>query len=182
MALADWMRLEWALLAGLMVVLRVVSWVPFQFALAKNRIGMWMTEQAWRQWVTLGALLVLYPLLGFTGALLASCLWRLVRRLRAVVGRRVAGQRIKLEWSYYKFYVVAGLGFFVANLAAVALYRSGPVLVEALTGNSAQVGYLNLAIGLYLMCTARSANCSKPHPALTNFAGGVVGLLLFVWR
>ena len=39
----------------------------------------------------------------------------------------------------------------MANLAAVALYRSGPVLVEALTGNSAQVGYLNLAIGLYLI-------------------------------
>ena len=34
----------------------------------------WMTEQAWRQWVTLGALVVLYPLLGFTGALLALVL------------------------------------------------------------------------------------------------------------
>ena len=71
MLLASWMIPLWALMAGLMVVLRVASWVPFQYALAQNRVGAWMTEQAWRQWVTLAALLALYPLLGFTGALLA---------------------------------------------------------------------------------------------------------------
>ena len=171
MALAEWMRLEWALLAGLMVVLRVVSWVPFQFALAKNHIGKWMTEQAWRQWVTLGALLVLYPLLGFTGALLALVL---MEALFAGLGLWWArpewlGSEFRLEWRYYKFYVVAGLGFFVANLAAVALYRSGPVLVEALTGNSAQVGYLNLAIGLYLIVYGTVSQFAQSLiPALTQ--------------
>lgn len=153
MALAAWMRLEWALLAGVIVVLRVVSWVPFQFALAKNRIGVWMTEQAWRQWILLAALVVLYPVLGFTGAMLALVVmealfaglglwWGKPYWLRGEFG---------WDWGYYRFYVIAGLGFFVANLAAVALYRSGPVLVEALTGNSIEAGYLNLAIGLYLI-------------------------------
>jgi O-antigen/teichoic acid export membrane protein len=48
-------------------------------------------------------------------------------------------------------YVQFGTGFFLANLIAAMLYRSGPVLVESLTGQSAQAGYLNLALGLYLM-------------------------------
>jgi O-antigen/teichoic acid export membrane protein len=153
LALADWMRPEWALLAGMMVVLRVVSWVPFQFALAKNRIGVWMTEQAWRQWVLLAVLLLLYPLLGFTGALLALvAMEALFAGLGLWWGRPYwLRSEFGWEWSYYRFYVVAGFGFFVANLAAVALYRSGPVLVETLTGNSAEAGYLNLAIGLYLI-------------------------------
>jgi PST family polysaccharide transporter len=170
MLLAEWMILPWALLAGIMVVLRVVSWVPFQYALAKNRIGTWMTEQAWRQWVTLAALLVLYPLLGFTGALLALVL---MEALFAGLGLwwlrgEWLGREFRWDWSYYKFYVVAGLGFFLANLAAVALYRSGPVLVEALTGDSAQAGYINLAIGLYLIVYGTVSQFAQSLiPALT---------------
>jgi O-antigen/teichoic acid export membrane protein len=151
--LAQWMSLAWALMAGAMVVLRVASWTPFQFALARNRIGAWMTEQAWRQWVMLAALLLLYPLLGFTGALLALLV---MEALFAGLGFWWArdewlAAEFRVQWSYYRFYFLAGLGFFLANLAAVALYRSGPVLVEALSGDSAEVGYVSLAIGMYLM-------------------------------
>ena len=153
MLLASWMVWLWALMAGTMVVLRVASWVPFQYALAQNRVGAWMTEQAWRQWVTLAALIVLYPLLGFTGALLALVL---MEALFAGLGLWWArgdwlSREFRVEWRYFKPFLLAGAGFFLANLAAVALYRSGPVLVEALTGNSAQVGYISLAIGMYLM-------------------------------
>lgn len=153
MLLASWMIWLWALMAGTMVVLRVASWVPFQYALAQNRVGAWMTEQAWRQWVMLASLIVLYPLLGFTGALLALVL---MEALFAGLGLWWArgdwlGRELRVEWRWFKPFLLAGLGFFMANLAAVALYRSGPVLVEALTGNSAQVGYISLAIGMYLM-------------------------------
>ena len=151
--LANWMLWTWALLAGLMVVLRVASWVPFQYALAQNRVGAWMTDQAWRQWATLAALIVLYPLLGFTGALLALVL---MEALFTGLGLWWArgdwlGREFRVEWRYFKPFFLAGFGFFMANLAAVALYRSGPVLVEALTGDSAQVGFISLAIGMFLM-------------------------------
>lgn len=153
MLLASWMVWLWALMAGAMVVLRVASWVPFQYALAQNHVGAWMTEQAWRQWVTLAALIVLYPLLGFTGALLALVL---MEALFAGLGLWWArgdwlGSEFRIGWRWFKPFLLAGLGFFMANLAAVALYRSGPVLVEALTGDSAQVGFISLAIGMYLM-------------------------------
>ena len=171
MLLASWMVPLWALLAGTMVVLRVASWVPFQYALAQNRVGAWMTEQAWRQWVTLGALVVLYPLLGFTGALLALVL---MEALFAGLGLWWArgdwlGRELRVEWRYFKPFLLAGVGFFLANLAAVALYRSGPVLVEALTGNSAQVGYLSLAIGMYLMVYVTVSQFAQSLiPALTT--------------
>ena len=170
MLLASWMIPLWALMAGLMVVLRVASWVPFQYALAQNRVGAWMTEQAWRQWVTLAALLALYPLLGFTGALLALVLMEL---LFAGLGLWWArddwlGRELRVEWRYFKPFLLAGLGFFLANLAAVALYRSGPVLVEALTGNSAQVGFISLAIGMYLMVYVTVSQFAQSLiPALT---------------
>ena len=59
------------MLTGLSVALHIVAWVPFQFALGLNRVGTWMAEQAWRQWILLLLLLLLLPLLGLSGALLA---------------------------------------------------------------------------------------------------------------
>lgn len=151
--LASWMTWPWALMAGAMVVLRVAAWTPFQYALAQSRVGAWMTEQSWRQWVMLAALVVLYPLLGFTGALLALLLMEAVFAALGLWWARGdwLGSELRVEWRYFKPFLLAGLGFYLANLAAVALYRSGPVLLEGLTGNSAQVGYLSLAIGMYLV-------------------------------
>lgn len=174
MLLASWMVWLWALMAGTMVVLRVASWVPFQYALAQNRVGAWMTEQAWRQWVTLAALIVLYPLLGFTGALLALVL---MEALFAGLGLCWArgdwqSRELRVEWRYFKPFLLAGAGFFLANLAAVALYRSGPVLVEALTGNSAQVGYISLAIGMYLMV----------YVTVSQFAQSLIPGLSTLWE
>lgn len=151
--LADWMRPEWALLAGLGVALHIVAWVPFQFALGRNRVGAWMTEQSWRQWVTLAALLLLYPWLGLGGALLALVIMEASFCALGLWWARQSWEVAELRWdrSYYGPFVRFGLGFFLANLTAVALYRSGPVLVELLTGETAQAGYVDLAVGLFLM-------------------------------
>lgn len=153
LALAQWMRPDWAVLTGLGVALHVVAWAPFQFALGLKRVGAWMAEQAWRQWLLLGLLLALLPPLGLTGALVALLLMELIFCLLGLWLVRDYWRlpELRLDWSYLRPFVRFGFGFFLANLAAVALYRSGPLLVEALTGQSTQTGYFNLALGLFLL-------------------------------
>lgn len=151
--LGDWMQPAWALLAGLGVALHIVAWAPFQFALGLNRVGAWMTEQAWRQWTLLAGLLLLFPLLGFSGALLALLAMEAIFCGLGLFWARDYWLRAELcwGWGYFRPFVAVGFGFFLANLAAVALYRSGPVLVETLTGETVQAGYIDLAIGLFLI-------------------------------
>lgn len=152
--LGDWMQLDWAILVGCGVALHIVAWVPFHLSLGLGRIGAWMTEKSWRQWVLLFGLLILYPLLGFTGALVALVIMEVAFCLLGLWWTRGywLGDELRLSWLDYRPYVVAGLGFFLANVVVVALYRSGPVLVDALTGGeAAQVGFVDLAVGLFLM-------------------------------
>ncbi len=152
--LSDWMTPTWALLAGLSVTIHIVARLPFQLALGLNRIGAWMAEQSGRQWFLLVALLLLWQLWGFTGALVAVVL---MEALFAGLGLwgwlRDYWQpaELRLDWLFIRPYLRFGLSFFLANLTAVALYRSGPVLVELLTRQSAEAGYFNLALGLFLM-------------------------------
>jgi len=173
LVLARWMRLEWAVLAGLGVALHVVAWVPFQFSLGLNRVGAWMAEQAWRQWALLVLLLLLLPPLGLGGALLALVLMELLFCGLGLWWRRDYWQwdQLRFEWAYLQPYVRFGVGFFLANLAAVALYRSGPVLVETLTGGrSAEAGYLNLAIGLFLVAYVTLSQFAQSLiPTLSRF-------------
>lgn len=153
MLLSHWMRLEWAVLIGIGVTAHIIAWVPFQLLLGLNYVGQWMVEQSWRQWTLVILLIALYPWLGLDGALLA---WTVMELIFCGLGlwwaRRYLDQtELRLNWVYIRPYVQFGTGFFLANLIAALLYRSGPVLVESLTGQSAQAGYLNLALGLYLM-------------------------------
>jgi O-antigen/teichoic acid export membrane protein len=140
-------------LAGLGVGLHIVAWVPFQLSLGLSQIGAWMSEQAWRQWVLLGLLLLLLPPLGLTGALVAVVLMEAIFCVLGFWWTRSYWRlpELRLDWHYLRPYLKFGLGFFLANLATVALYRSGPVLVETLTGQARQTGYLNLGLGLFLM-------------------------------
>jgi PST family polysaccharide transporter len=154
LALSGWMRLDWAVLIGLGVALHIVAWVPFQFALGLNRVGTWMAEQSWRQWALLLLLLALLPVWGLGGAILAVVVMEILFCVLGLWWTRDYWliTELRLDWTYLWPYVRFGAGFFLANLAAVVLYRSGPALVETLTGGqSAQSGYLNLALGLFLM-------------------------------
>lgn len=167
--LSDWMRLEWALLIGLGVTLHIIAWVPFQFFLGLNQVGLWMVEQSWRQWLLVILLLAFYPLAGFGGSVMA---WLLMELIFCLLGLWWARSywlwpELRLNWGYLWPYIQFGFGFFLANMVGALLYRSGPVLVESLTGQSAQAGYLNLAIGLFLM----------PYLLLTQLALSLVPTL-----
>lgn len=167
--LSGWMRLDWALLIGLGVTLHIITWVPFQLFLGLNQVGLWMVEQSWRQWLLVVLLLALYPISGFGGSVLA---WTLMELIFCLLGLWWARSfwlwpELRLNWDYIRPYIQFGFGFFLANLVGALLYRSGPVLVETLTGQSAQAGYLNLAIGLFLM----------PYLLLTQLALSLVPTL-----
>lgn len=167
--LAPWLRFSWALLIGLGVLAHVVAWVPFQLLLSVNQVGRWMVEQAWRQWVVVIFLLLLYPLLGVGGSVLAWALMELFFCGLGLWWARAYWQpaALQLDWPYLRPYLRAGLGFFLANLISALLYRSSPVLVEAIGSEPAQVGYISLAIGLYML----------PYLMLTQFALSLVPVL-----
>lgn len=169
LAMTEWMTWTWAGLTGLGVTLHIVAWVPFQFALGLNRVGTWMAEQAWRQWALLLLLLALLPAWGLGGALLAVLVMEIIFCGLGIwwVRDYWRGADLRLEWSYLAAYVRFGLTFFLANLAAVALYRSGPALVELLTSDSKETGYFNLALGLFLL----------GYVTVSQFAQGLIPLL-----
>jgi O-antigen/teichoic acid export membrane protein len=172
MTLGQWMRPDWALLTGLGVALHVVAWAPFQFALGLNRVGTWMAEQSWRQWALLGLLLALLPPLGLSGALIAVVLMEVLFCLLGLWWVRDFWQPAELrwDWAYLQPYLRLGAGFFLANLVAVALYRSGPALVETLTRRPAQAGYFNLALGLYLLAYVTFSQFAQSLiPTLSSF-------------
>ncbi|MEW5957366.1 MAG: lipopolysaccharide biosynthesis protein [Chloroflexota bacterium] len=173
LALAAWMRPAWALLAGLGVALHIMAWTPFQLALGLNRVGVWMAEQSWRQWILLGLLLVLLPWLGLTGALLALVSMEALFCLLGLWWVRDYWQwpQLRWDWAYLQPYLRVGAGFFLANLATVALYRSGPALVEILTRQPAQAGYFNLALGLFLLV----------YVTLSQFAQSLIPTLSGFW-
>lgn len=151
--LAPWMRLDWALLISVGTAIHIVAWVPFNLLLGRNQVGLWMVEQAWRQWVLLLLIIPLYPLLGLGGTIWA---WTLMEIFFTVLGLWWARAywepaAFGLDWDYLWPYLQFGFGFAVANLISALLYRSGPVLVETLTRQTAEAGFMNLAIGLFMM-------------------------------
>jgi O-antigen/teichoic acid export membrane protein len=172
MLLAGWMLPLWAGLIGVGVTVHVVGWTPYQLALGLNRVGIWMAEQAWRQWALLILLLMLFPCWGLTGALLAVLGMELIFCLIGLWWARTYWQMAvtRFDRPYLSPYLRFGLPFFGANLATVALYRSGPALVEWLTGDSRQTGYFNLALGLFLLAYITLGQFAQSLlPALSRF-------------
>jgi len=171
MLLSPWMRLEWAMLIGLGVMMHIIAWVPFQLLLGLNRVGLWMVEQSWRQWVLIILIWILYPWLGVGGSILA---WTVMEFFFFVVGLWWAApywqsSEWRLRGEFLRPYVRFGLGFFLANLVSAVLYRSAPVMMETLTGEVAEAGYANLAIGLFLMSYLFLTQFSQSLvPTLTN--------------
>lgn len=182
--LAPWMSPAWAGLVGIGVWLHIVAWVPFQFSLGLNRIGTWMSEQAWRQWALLGLLLALLPPFGLGGALMALVVMEFLFCGLGLWWTRDYWHTaaLRFDWPYLRPYVRFGVGFFLANLAAVALYRSGPLLVEIVTGESAQTGYFNLALGLFLLAYVTLGQFAQSLiPALSNFYAGGQPEQMHLW-
>lgn len=148
--LAPWLGPGRAALVGLGVALRLLSWAPYHLSFGLNRMGRWAIELSWRQWAMIPCLLV-GRRWGLDGLLVGLVMAEAVFLAPGVFWLRPYGRPPWPAWAALRPYVRFGLGFFLANVLVVLLYRSGPVLLEVLTRDTVAVGYLGLALSLYML-------------------------------
>lgn len=148
--LAPWLGPDRAALVGLGVALRLLSWAPYHLSFGLHRLGRWAVELSWRQWAMIPCLL-LGRRWGLDGLLVGLVVAEAVFVAPGLFWLRPYGRPSRPAWSELQPYLRFGLGFFLANVLVVLLYRSGPVLLEVLTRDTVAVGYLGLALSLYML-------------------------------
>ncbi|MCO6452100.1 MAG: lipopolysaccharide biosynthesis protein [Caldilineales bacterium] len=148
--LAPWLTPFDSFLIGATAALRMASWTPFHLSFGLNRMGRWVVELSWRQLVMIPFLLLLLPW-GLQGMLIGLVLSEAVFLILGSVWIRQYLRPQRFDWTALRPYLRFGLGFFVANLVIVALYRSMPVLLETWTRDTVSVGYLTLALSVFML-------------------------------
>jgi O-antigen/teichoic acid export membrane protein len=148
--LAPWLNRWQGLLIGLGVALRLLSWTPYHLCFGLNQMGRWSVEVSWRQLIMIPCLVVGLPW-GLSGLLAGLLLSEAVFLLPGLLWVRPVWRPVRPDWPGLRPYLRFGAGFFLANIIIVLLYRSGPVLLEVLTHDTVAVGYLGLALSLYML-------------------------------
>ncbi len=159
LALAPWLQLVQAVLIGLAVLARVWSMGPFPLLLGLGQTLKWSVETTWRQVVITGLILLLVRTPSLTLALTAMALHELLfLALGAWWTRhywppRAAAERVTLTDPQHATGALMryGFKFSLSNFSLVLLFRISPITVEALTGDHAQTGYFDLALGALLL-------------------------------
>lgn len=148
--LAPWLSRSQGLLIGLGVALRILSWTPYHLSFGLNHMGRWSVDLSWRQVIMIPCLILTLPW-GLTGLLVGLLISEAVFLIPGLVWARSAWRPVRPDWQGLRPFLRFGAGFFLANGVVVLLYRSGPVLLELLTHDTVAVGYLGLALSLYML-------------------------------
>ena len=148
--LAPWLSRGQGLLIGLGIALRILSWTPYHLSFGLNQMGRWSVDLSWRQLVMIPCLVAGLPW-GLTGLLVGLLVSEAIFLLPGLVWARPHLHPCRPDWAGLRPYLRFGAGFFLANVVVVLLYRSGPVLLELLTRDTVAVGYLGLALSLYML-------------------------------
>ncbi len=151
--LAPWLSRGQGLLIGLGVALRILSWTPYHLSFGLNQMGRWSVDLSWRQLVMIPCLILTLPW-GLTGLLVGLLVSEAVFLIPGLVWSRPVWRPVRPDWPGLLPYLRFGAGFFLANAVIVLLYRSGPVLLELLTHDTVAVGYLGLALSLYMLISS----------------------------
>lgn len=148
--LAPWLNRGQGLLIGLGVALRLLSWTPYHLCFGLNQMGRWSVEVSWRQLIMIPCLVLGLPW-GLTGLLMGLLASEAIFLIPGLLWARPVWRPTRPDWPGLRPYLRFGTGFFLANILIVLLYRSGPVLLELLTHDTVAVGYLGLALSLYML-------------------------------
>lgn len=167
--LTPWLTRPQGLLIGLGVTFRILSWTPYHLSFGLNHMGRWSVDLSWRQLVMIPCLLAGLPW-GLTGLLIGLLVSEAIFLIPAFLWARPHLHPQPCDWRGLRPYLQFGAGFFLANIVVVLLYRSGPVLLEFLTHDTVAVGYLSLALSLYmLLITVLTQYMSAFTPTLALF-------------
>jgi len=181
--IAPWLRGWPAALIAISAGLHIISWSSYHLLYARKEMGKWATELSWR-------LMTQLPLVLLAGK------WNLTAQMAAYTINEVIYLAIALWWtrdwfswralkpnlSFLKPYLRMGLGFWATNLGLILLFRTGTLMVQLLTGQSAQVSFYDLALTVFfLVFTIIDQLVRSFLPTVTEFHEGGQGERMARW-
>jgi len=153
----------WRDLNGFALVLFAVAvWTQglagylFTLFLGLNRAAHWALADTVRRWLLLALVVPGYQWAGLRGAAAAVALTEvavLALGLRLSIRPRARAD-LRPDRGFLTPYLRFGLAFLAIQVLYVAFHGSGELLVRVFSGEYAQIGYFNLAHGIYLIPTA----------------------------
>lgn len=156
---AWWLTPQWLTGAHLLwlavaVMARVWATGPFHLLLGLGQTAQWAVENTWRQALMAGLLALVFVERSLLAAMLALAVHELVFLALGVWWTRrwltPATWRAPLRLPLGEIARLA-LVFAVANFAVVLMFRISTLVVEAVTGSAAEVGFFDLAQGALLL-------------------------------
>ncbi len=172
--IAPWLKGWPSFLIAVSAGLHIISWSSFHLLYARKEMGKWAMELSWR-------LMTQLPLVLLAGK------WSLTAQMTAYAANEVIYLALALWWtrdwfswralkphlSFLKPYLRMGLGFWATNVGLILLFRTGTLMVQLLTGQSAQVSFYDLALTVFfLIFTIIDQLIRSFLPTVTEFHEG----------
>ena len=150
--IAPWLRGWPAALVGVSAGIHILSLTSFHLLYARKEMGKWAVETSWRL-VTQLPLMLLVGAYGLTAQMAVYTLNELLYLILALwwTRRWFTRDALRPRPGLLRPYLRMGMGFWVTNIGLVILFRTGTILVQIFTGDSAQVSYFDLALVVFFL-------------------------------
>jgi len=172
--IAPWLKGWPSALIAISAGLHIVSWSSFHLLYARKEMGKWATELSWRLMTQL-PLILLVGKWGLTAQMIAYAANEVIYLSLAIWWTRdwFSWQALRPDFSFLKPYLRMGLGFWATNVGLILLFRTGTLMVQMLTGQSAQVSFYDLALTVFfLIFTITDQLIRSFLPTVTEFHEG----------
>ena len=150
--IAPWLKGWPSFLIALSAGLHIISWSSFHLLYARKEMGKWAMELSARL-VTQLPLVLLLGRWGLTSQMLAYAANEVIYLALALWWTRdwFDWRALKPDLSFLRPYLRLGAGFWATNVGLILLFRTGTVLVQMLTHDSAQVSFYDLALTVFFL-------------------------------
>ena len=150
--IAPWLKGWPAVLIAVSAGLHIISWTSYHLLYARKEMGKWATELSWRLLTQL-PLVLLAGKFSLTAQMAAYTANELIYLTIAWWWTRdwFRWEHLRPRLSLLRPYVRMGLGFWATNVGLILLFRTGTLMVQVLTGNSAQVSFYDLALTVFFL-------------------------------